>query len=115
MDDAGGSLKSLSKILKKNGIPKNHPVYVSLLSTSKGYQEEGHKLEDANRGALQDLIDETKMERVGYLEQIKKMLGWNPRKQTTSLDEDTARAILKEAGGDKEKARKLARSRGHQF
>lgn len=68
-------MKSLSKILKKNGIPKNHPVLVSLLAASKGYQSEGYSVEDANKGALQDLIDETKMEKVGYLEQVKTKMG----------------------------------------
>lgn len=35
--------------------------------------------------------------------------------QTKSLDRETASSLLKEAGGDKAKARELARSRGYQF
>lgn len=38
-----------------------------------------------------------------------------PKTQDKQLDEDTARAILSEAGGDKDKARKLAKQRGYSF
>jgi len=37
------------------------------------------------------------------------------KQSTKSLDKDTARSFLKQAGGDKEKARKLAREQGYTF
>lgn len=64
-------MKSLLKTLKSNGMDKTHPVTKKLTKASKGYQAEGHSVAEADRQALQDLIDETMAEKEGYMQQIK--------------------------------------------
>lgn len=63
--------KSLLKTLKSNGMDKKHPVTKQLTKISKEYQAEGHNATEADKQALQDLIDETMAEKEGYIEQIK--------------------------------------------
>ena len=63
-------MKSLLKILNSNGMDKKHPVTKKLTKTSKGYQAEGHSATEADKQALQDLIDETMAEKEGYISQI---------------------------------------------
>lgn len=64
-------MKSLLKILSSNGMDKKHPVTKKLVAASKGYQAEGHSATEADKQALQDLMDETLSEKEGYLSQIK--------------------------------------------
>ena len=63
-------MKSLLKVLKSNGMDKKHPVTKKLTKLSKGYQSEGHNVTEADKQALQDLIDETIAEKEGYISQI---------------------------------------------
>lgn len=64
-------MKSLLKTLKSNGMDKNHPVTKKLTKLSKEYQAEGHSVAEADKQALQALIDETVAEKEGYISQIK--------------------------------------------
>ena len=64
-------MKSLLKILNSNGMDKKHPVTKKLTKLSKGYQAEGHSVGEADKQALQDLLDETVAEKEGYISQIK--------------------------------------------
>ncbi|MEK9207784.1 MAG: hypothetical protein AAB922_04830 [Patescibacteria group bacterium] len=64
-------MKSLLKILSSNGMDKKHPVTKKLVKVSKGYQSEGHSVSEADKHALQDLMDETMAEKEGYISQIK--------------------------------------------
>lgn len=64
-------MKSLLKTLKANGMDKKHPVTKKLTKASKGYQAEGHTATEADKQALQDLIDETLAEKENYISQIK--------------------------------------------
>ena len=64
-------MKSLIKTLKRYGFDKDHPVSKKVIATSREYQQEGHPVIDADKQAIQDLIDETITEKEEYLAQIK--------------------------------------------
>lgn len=64
-------MKSLLKILNSNGMDKKHPITKKLVRLSKEYQSEGHSVTEADKQALQDLMDETLAEKERYISQIK--------------------------------------------
>ena len=112
-DESGTALQKNYNFLTKAPFNKTAEEALSFLRTSQGKSKEQFLLGQFEKARANYGPEDTKiiMDEAEML--YDKLYG--KKKESKEIDEATAKEILKEAGGNKEKARKLAKERGYTF
>jgi hypothetical protein len=120
-DTKGSFQKDAEFLARAKGIPVDQAADIirgdkALAQILRAYNEEVESLD--RLGTMEPAERQMMQARVAKKYGVDKILGnivGTTQQQGVQLDKDTATSILKEAGGDKAKAREIAKSRGYSF